>query len=59
MTHTPTPNRHAHLLADFDMRPLELARHLRDAHDIEPRAARKRYEREVWHSQHEYEGHRP
>lgn len=57
MTH-PVTSRYAHLMADFDLRPRQLAAHLRDAHGIEPRAARRRYEREVWHGQHEYDGHR-
>jgi hypothetical protein len=45
-------------MADFELRPRQIAAHLRDAHGLEPRAARKGYEREAWHSQHEYDGHR-
>lgn len=59
MTHTPTPNRYAHLMADYDRPPLALAAHLREAHGIEPkRPTRPSYRRELWHSQHEYDGHR-
>lgn len=33
--------------------PWGKAKHLREAHGVEPRAARKGYEREVWHTHHE------
>ena len=49
-----------HLLNDFHIKPRELAKHLREVHGVEPKNARKGYEREVWHSQHEYETeHKP
>lgn len=55
---TPERTRYDHLMADYDRPPLAVARHLREAHGIEPKAARKGYEREVWHGQHERDGHR-
>ncbi len=42
-----------HLLNDFHIRPLQIKKHLVEVHNIEPHTARKGYEREVWHSQHE------
>lgn len=42
-----------HLKADFELRPRQIAAHLRQAHGVEPKAAKKGYEREVWHRQHE------
>lgn len=51
-------NDYQHLMDDIDLRPLQIAKHLREVHGVEHRAARKGYEREVWHEQHEQE-HRP
>jgi hypothetical protein len=48
-------NVYKHLLNDFDLRPLQIKKHLIDVHRITPRRPRKGYEREVWHSQHEQE----
>ena len=54
--HPPIESRYSHLMADFDLRPRQIAAHLRSAHGIEPRGALKGYEREAWHSQHQYDG---
>lgn len=47
------PSTYDHLMADFKLRPRQIAQHLRDAHRVEPKAAMKGYEREVWHNQHD------
>lgn len=50
-------NVHAHLMADWDLRPRQIAAHLREVHKVEPKQARKGMEREVWYSQHDDEHH--
>lgn len=40
-------------MADYELKPLQIKQHLIDVHKVEPKIPRKRYEREVWHSQHE------
>ncbi len=48
-----------HIMDDFNKRPREIAKHLREEHGIEPKPAMRGYEREVWHGQHDrahYEG---
>ena len=42
-----------HLMADFDLRPLQIKAHLIEVHKVTPNMPRKGYEREVWHNQHE------
>lgn len=42
-----------HFMADFDLRPLQIKKHLIEVHKVMPKVPRKGYEREVWHSQHE------
>jgi len=42
-----------HTLEVLMLRPLQIAKHLRE-HGVEPKAARKGYERELWSSQHEH-----
>jgi hypothetical protein len=46
-------NNYNHLMNDFNLRPLQIKKHLVEAHCIIPHIPRKRYEREVWHGQHE------
>jgi hypothetical protein len=46
-------NNYDHLMADFDLRPLQIRKHLVETHHVTPHIPRKRYEREVWHGQHE------
>jgi hypothetical protein len=44
-----------HVMADFDLRPLQIRQHLIEAHKVMPNTARKpSFNREVWHDQHEY-----
>jgi len=44
-----------HVMNDFKLRPLQVRQHLIEVHHIEPKQARKGYEREVWHNQHDNE----
>ncbi len=42
-----------HLLADYDIRPLQIKKHIIEVHHVIPHLPRKGYERECWHGQHE------
>ena len=46
-------NNYKHFMADFDLRPLQIKKHLIEVHKVMSKVPRKGYEREVWHSQHE------
>ncbi len=49
-----TNSNYNHLMDDFKISPLQIKKHIVDDHKVEPNLPRKRYERECWHSQHEY-----
>ena len=46
-------NNYNHLMHDFNLRPLQIRKHLLEVHAVAPHQTKKGYEREVWHSQHE------